>query len=348
MIAMTDHRSVQRRRNDFLNADGRGAGGQMYAHFIEFWRHTMHCQWKNRGQGFIKLFVRMLAFLSVSVGLTHQSVLADENLIRSLSAATVIELNFIWDHDSPLMNLNPPYALALVNSHKQTNGMIKDISFAADMMYFSGQHGAPNLDALGHIGHNGKLYGGLDAAASESSDGLLELGIEHYPKERFVNRGVLLDVARFKNVDALGPGEEISGETLEATARAQGVEIRTGDSVLIRTGYGQYFDSNKAKYMGPRPGPGASAAQWLAEKRVFLTGDDQLTYEVYPEQGTIFPAHRILLADSGIYIVENMNLEELAKVLAERNTYEFALVLNPPRIRGATGAAVNAFAVVPR
>lgn len=307
----------------------------------------MQCQRESSGQGFIKLYARMLVILCVCIGLNHQIALADDDLIRSLKAATVIELNFIWDHNSPLMSLNPPYALALVNSHKQTKGMIKDISFAADMMYFSGQHGAPNLDALGHIGHNGELFGGLDAAASESSGGLLELGIEHYPKERFVNRGVLLDVARFKNVDALAPGQEISGETLEATARAQGVEIRAGDSVLIRTGYGQYFDSDKAKYMGPRPGPGASAAQWLAEKSVFLTGDDQLTYEVYPEEGTIFPAHRILLADNGIYIVENMNLEELAKVLAERNTYEFALVLNPPRIRGATGAAINAFAVVP-
>lgn len=307
----------------------------------------MQCQRKSGCQGPVKTVASMLAIFCAAIGLSNQSALADDDLIQSLSAATVIELNFIWNSNSPLMSLNPPYALALVNSHKQTEGMIKDISFAADMMYFSGQHGAPNLDALGHIGHNGELYGGLDAAASESSGGLLELGIEHYPKERFVNRGVLLDIARFKNVNALAPGEEISGEILEATARAQGVEIRSGDSVLIRTGYGQYFDSDKAKYMGLRPGPGASAAQWLAEKSIFLTGDDQLTYEVYPEEGTVFPAHRILLADNGIYIVENMNLEELAKVLAARNTYEFALVLNPPRIRGATGAAINAFAVIP-
>ena len=293
------------------------------------------------------LTVCMLPLFFAGIGLSHQSAFADDDFIQSMSGATVIELNFIWDHNSPLMGLNPPYALALVNSHKQTKGMIKDLSFAADIMYFSGQHGAPNLDALGHIGHDGKLYGGLDAAASESSGGLLELGIEHYPKERFVNRGVLLDVASFKKVDALAPGQEITGEMLEATARSQGVEIRAGHSVLIRTGYGQYFEGDKAKYMGPRPGPGESAARWLAEKNVFLTGDDQLTYEVYPEAGTVFPAHRILLADNGIYIVENMNLEELAKVLAERSIYEFALVLNPPRIRGATGAAINAFAVVP-
>ena len=58
-------------------------------------------------------------------------------------------------------------------------------------------------------------------------------------------------------------------------------------------------------------------------------------------------AHRILIADSGIYIVENMNLEELGETLAARNKYDFTLVLNPLRLRGMTGSPINAFAIVP-
>jgi kynurenine formamidase len=225
--------------------------------------------------------------------------------------------------------------------------MIPGLSFAADMMYFSGQHGAPTIDALGHIGQDSKLYGGLEAAQHEGPDGLHALGIEQYPAARFINRGVLLDVARSKHVDALAPGQEITADDLEATAKAQGVEIRAGDAVLIRTGYGQYFESDRTKYLGWRPGPGEGAARWLAGKKIFLTGTDQLTYEVVPAQGTVFPAHRILLAENGIYIVENLNLEALATVLAERHSYAFALVLNPIRIRGATGAPLNAFAIIP-
>jgi kynurenine formamidase len=272
---------------------------------------------------------------------------AFSNLINTVKSARVIELNFVWDRNSPLLGLNPPYSLALHTSHKQTKGMIPGISFAADMMYFSGQHGAPTIDALGHISHDQKLFGGINANTSEDASGLLALGIETYPKDRLVNRGVLLDVARFKKVETLAPGQEITAEDLEATAKAQGVEIRQGDSVLIRTGYGKFFESDKAKYMGLRPGPGESAARWLASKKIFLTGADQMTYDVFPQQGTVFPAHRILIAENGIYMVENMNLEELARVLAEQNVYEFVLVLNPPRIKGATGAAVNAFAMIP-
>jgi kynurenine formamidase len=281
-------------------------------------------------------------------GLGVQQAYAQGDLVRTLQSARIVELNFVWDQKSPLLSFNPPYAAALVNTHQQTNGWIPQLSFAADMMYFSGQHGAPTIDAIGHIGHDGKLFGGVPSAEAEGPGGLAKLGIENYPKERLVNRGVLLDVARYKKVDALAPGEEITAADLEATARAQGVQVRAGDSVLIRTGYGRFFETDKAKYMGLRPGPGESAANWLASKKVFLSGADQLTYEVYPEKGTIFPAHRILIADNGIYIVENMNLEELSQVLAARKNYEFALVLNPPRLRGMTGAPLNAFAIIPQ
>jgi kynurenine formamidase len=270
------------------------------------------------------------------------------DFINAMKRTRIIELNFVWDRNSPLLGLNPPFSIGLHTSHAQTKGIIPGgIAFAADMMFFSGQHGSPNVDALGHISDNMKLFGGADAAASEGASGLLTLGIEAYPKERFVNRAVLLDVARFKKVDALVAGQEITGEDLEATAKAEGVEINPGDSVIIRTGYGKYFEADRAKYSGPRPGPGESAARWLAGKKIFLAGDDQMSFEVVPDKGTVFPCHRILIADNGIYIVENLNLEELSRALADQKVYEFVLVLNPPRLRGATGAAANAFAILP-
>src|SRR5690242_184738 len=248
---------------------------------------------------------------------------ATADLVNSLKSARIVELNFIWDSKSPIMSLNPPFAMGMHSSHKETAGAIPGgIAYAEDMMFFSGQHGAPTIDALGHISDNGKLFGGLDAVASEGPSGLLALGIETYPKDKLVNRAVLLDVARYRKVDALEAGYEITAEDLEATARAEGVEIQAGDSVLIRTGFGKFFEADRAKYAGFRPGPGEGAARWLASKKIFLTGDDQMSYEVVPQKGTVFPCHRILIADSGIYLVENLNLEELSKALAEQKIYE--------------------------
>lgn len=266
----------------------------------------------------------------------------DAEFIASVLSARVIELNFVWGNDSPLLSLNPPYHLSLHTSHRESEGMVPGIAFAADIMVFSGQHGAPTIDAIGHISTGGKLYGGIDAAASEGTAGLTALGIETYPKEKFVNRGVLLDVARYKGVDVLEPGL-ITADDLEKTAEAQGVEVRAGDSVLIHTGHGKFFETDREKYMGPYPGIGEESARWLAAKNVFLAATDQLTFDA----GFPFPAHRILLAENGIHIVENMNLTELAAVLAERGTSEFVLVLNPLRLKGATASPLNAFAILP-
>jgi kynurenine formamidase len=268
--------------------------------------------------------------------------------VKTVLSARVVELNFVWDKNAPLLAFNPPFTLGLHTSHQATAGMIPGgIAFAADMMFFSGQHGAPTIDALGHISNNGKLYGGAEAAASEGPDGMTAQGIENYPREKLVNRGVLLDVARQKGVASLEAGYEITPQDLEETAKAQGVEIRQGDSVLIRTGYGQFYEKDRAKFMGFRPGPGEEAAKWLGAKRIFLTGSDQLTYEVFPEKGSVFPAHRTLIADHGIYLIENLNLEELAQALSERNRYDFVLVVNPLRIKGATASPLNAFALLP-
>ncbi len=259
--------------------------------------------------------------------------------------ATVIDLNFTWHEQSPLLSFNPPYKQALTNTHKQTDGMIPGMSFASDMTFFSGQHGAPTIDALGHIGHQGKLFDGTDAVANEGPGGLLAHGIESYPVEKYINRGVLIDIAKAKNVAALPAGYEITVADLKLALKTQGSKLKAGDSVLIRTGFGQYFDSQQSVYMGLRPGVGEEAALWLAKKKIFLAAMDTLTFDVYPEQGTTFPAHRILIAQNGIYIVENINLENIAKASNDKQKYHFPVVMNPVKIKGATGAPLNAFAL---
>ena len=149
------------------------------------------------------------------------------DLLSTVTSARVVELNFVWDNDAPLLELNPPFSMALRSTHAGTAGMMPGgIAFADEVMEFSGQHGAPTIDALGHISSDGQLFGGLDAAEHEGPEGLQALGIEHYPSEKFVNRGVLLDVARQMGVEALDPGYEITPADLEATVAAQGVELR--------------------------------------------------------------------------------------------------------------------------
>ncbi|HAK56745.1 MAG: cyclase family protein [Vicinamibacterales bacterium] len=268
------------------------------------------------------------------------------SLLDTVTGARVIELNFIWGNDAPVLELNPPFRISLPSTHANTApSMPGGLAFAGDVMETSGQHGAPTIDAIGHISHDGQLYGGVSATDSESDAGLTALGIENYPSDKFINRGVLLDVARYKGVDALDPGYEITPEDLEGTVAAQGVELRAGDSIVIRTGFGAFFEGDQARYTGFRPGVGEAGATWLAEQNPFLAGMDTLTFDVVPEAGTEFPAHRTLIPGAGVYLVENMNLEALGSELAG-SPGEFALVINPLRYRGATASPLNAFALV--
>ena len=287
---------------------------------------------------------------------TAQGRPSADDLIRTVKGARMFDLSFTWNEQSPVLNLNPPYSFALNRTHKMTYEIFgqapgSQVSWASDIMYFSGQHGAPTIDAIGHIGRNLKLHGGVDAVAATSTPAGIgaNLGIENFPADLMVNRVVLLDVARQMasgRPDPLAPGFEITGAHLEQTAKAQGVEVRKGDSVMIRTGWGQYFAKDNAKYLGEQsPGPGQDGARWIIDKSVRLAGDDTATFEKRPAAygKELFSVHMMLLADSGIYIVENCNLE----ALADAKAYVALLILTPLRIQGATGSPLRAIALVP-
>jgi kynurenine formamidase len=226
-------------------------------------------------------------------------------------------------------------------------------------MHWSGQHGAPSIDAIGHIGRDGKLFGGLDAAdATSDPDGIgasgvgANLAIDQFPTDLLVNRGVLLDVARMVQGDLspLPAGFEITAAHLEQAAKRQGVRLQKGDTVFIRTGWGPFFKSNPALYKGDfSPGPSLNAAEFLIRHGARVVGNDTLTFEKRPPitfepNFQVFPVHMRLIADSGIYIIENLNLEELARAKA----YEFVVVVPPLKILGGTGSAVRIFALVAR
>ncbi|WP_280151434.1 cyclase family protein [Piscinibacter sp. XHJ-5] len=275
--------------------------------------------------------------------------------------ARVIDLSHTWDASSPIASVNPPYAFTLSATHANTRGAFNDggqLSFTAEIMQWSGQHGAPSIDAIGHIGRDGKLFGGVDAAAATADlSGLgasgvgAHLAIDQFPNELMVNRGVLLDVARMVQGDStpLPPAFEITARHLEEAAQKQRVKLRPGDTVFIRTGWGAYFSAQPALYAGgSSPGPGLDAAEFLIRHGARVVGDDTLTFEQRPPIATVngklqvFPVHMRLIADSGIFIIENLDLEELSAARA----YEFTVVTPPLKVRGGTGSALRAFALV--
>src|SRR6266699_2248895 len=130
---------------------------------------------------------------------TAQARPTADDLIKAVKGARLFDLSFTWNEQSPVLNLNPPYSFALNRTHKMTYEIFGQapgsrVSWASDIMYFSGQHGAPTIDA---IGRDLKLHGGVDAVAATATPGGIgaDLGIESFPTDLMVNRAVFLDVA---------------------------------------------------------------------------------------------------------------------------------------------------------
>lgn len=216
---------------------------------------------------------------------------------------------------------------------------------AANDLLVLGGHVGTHVDALCHVSHNGKLYGGVDAFAAQTGGRFDTLGVDTIAPT--LCRGVLLDVPGALGVAACEPGYEITGADLNAALDRASVTLRPGDAIVIRSGWGRHWDDGAAAYLGYDtgvPGVGEEGAKWLASHRPAFCGADTIAFEcLRPGAGhAILPAHRVLLVEEGIHIVETLALEELAAA----DVAEFTFVLAPLPIVGATGSPVRPLAVV--
>jgi kynurenine formamidase len=182
-----------------------------------------------------------------------------------------------------------------------------------------------HLDALCHLRRGDRGFDGWSLHGDTTPEGATRLGIEQAPQ--FVTKGWLVDASDAGHV--IGPPEHLEPEP--------------GDAVFFYTGHGRHWDDPEA-YLEHEPGPGMQTARWLADKQVALTGADTWSYGPVPPEdpNRPFEVPQFLNVDHGIYVVENLKLDELAR----DGITEFALILTFPKLRGATGAWCTPIALV--
>ncbi len=226
---------------------------------------------------------------------------------------------------------HPPFLYSLTKRHGDVP-YGDGLSSAADAIAL-GTHVGTHIDALSHFSCNGVCFGGVKAKDSYAH-GMAELGVDSVAP--IVRRGVLLDIAGTESVDVLPVDYEVTPTQME---RALKTDIRAGDVVLLRTGWAQFFPDAK-RYINnvAAPGPGLDGARWLSERKIFAAGSDTVAFERTPSP--FMAVHRHLLVESGIHLIEVLNLEELAR----DGVYEFVFVAAPMNIRGATGAPIRPLA----
>jgi kynurenine formamidase len=200
-----------------------------------------------------------------------------------------------------------------------------------------------HLDALCHVFQGGRMYNDRPAADVKSTGARANTVMTL--KDGVAGRGVLLDVPRALGRDFVEPEHGITIEELERTEQAQGVEVGPGDIVLVRTGRDvrrQSSDDQKVAGLDPL------AARWLNERRAAILGGDGVhdpipSGVVAPEWP--MPIHMIGLVFMGLHLLDNLNLEDVARVCATENRWAFLLTLAPLRIQGGTGSPLNPIAM---
>lgn len=259
-----------------------------------------------------------------------ETLLRAARLIRTGEA---IELGRVLSADMPL------FAGRQFNLHtKRTNGPLganKRYSNEELVVAEIGQVGT-QFDMFSHQGIDGLLYNCARIDEVGSRSGFAKLGVEKIGL--LFTRGVLVDVAAEKGVSMLPANHEISVAEIQSALGRAKLSLQPGDAVLIHTGWGQLWGADNARYLGNSPGIGVAAAEWLARQDVMLIGADTGPVEISPNPDARLnlPVHQIALVVNGIFLLENLKLDELAA----KRVHEFALVLQPLKIRGGTGSSV--------
>ncbi|MBF6063736.1 cyclase family protein [Nocardia terpenica] len=268
--------------------------------------------------------------------------IADPLLAAIAAGVQTIDLAQPLANGMPCSPNHPGFRMVLARRH---GDMVReDGGSAASEMIMTGGHVGTHIDALAHVSQDGFLYDGVDCMAAQTGGAFSVHGVDTIAPR--ICHGILLDIAKLHGVQHLPGGHGITAEELAEAAERAGVRPQPGGVCLVNTGWGTLW-TQPQRYLGFESGvPGVTpdAARWLARHEVAAAGADTSAFEqVHPGRGhATLPVHRILLVDNGIHIMEHLRLTDLA----DRGIAEFAFVLAPLNIVGATGSPIRPLAIV--
>ena len=257
---------------------------------------------------------------------------------RLIKTGETFELGHVLGRDMPL---NPGRQYD-VHTKRSTGPFGSNQRYSNEELVISeiGQVGT-QFDGFTHQAIDRLLYNCVKMDEIASRTGFTKMGMESVGT--LMARGVLIDVAGFKGVDILPINYEITVADLEQALHKQGTKLEPGDAVLIYTGWSRHWGVDNKLYTSGCPGIGVAAAEWLIKQDPMLLGSDNWPVEVTPtpDKSVSLPVHNIALTDNGVHLLENLVLEPLARARA----YEFAFVMQPLKLQGATGSTVAPTAI---
>jgi kynurenine formamidase len=286
---------------------------------------------------------------------TAEDIVAAARLVKK---GKVISLALNFDHTGPqgakskypAMGRTNPIHTMLRTGTDAYSGVLdhRGIRAADDMVVMPLQCGT-QWDGLGHVFYENHMWNGYDCR-EVTSNGAQKCGIEK-TKNKMVGRGVFLDVPRALGKKYLDDGYAITCADLDRTAEIQGVKVKRGDFVIVRTGQMEAkleAGSWDGYPGGDAPGFGFETLEWIKRTELAALASDTWGCEVRPnesEQGINQPWHWITIPIMGMTMGEIFYVKELAEDCAADKVYEFLFVAPALPITGAVGSPTNPLAI---
>lgn len=201
-----------------------------------------------------------------------------------------------------------------------------------------------HLDALNHMNYRGRMYN--DRPVEPYVEDGLDVCSVMRATDGISGRAVLIDLPPVLGRPWMEPAEIATFDDVQRAIERQGVEVRRGDIVLIRTGrVGRARERGIVHPDEGLPGIALDCADWVhdTEMASIITdaGIDPQPSEV---EDVRVPWHVLTLVMMGMPITDNADLEQLAQECERRRRWEFFLVLSPLRVPRANSSPVNPLA----
>src|SRR5688572_8326054 len=287
--------------------------------------------------------------------------------LRSVQQGKVYDLGVTYDRNSykwpghspgEIISFRTPEG---VKRQKDTPALVNDnLSKTAwhSCALFMNDNVATQIDGLGHAteGEDDHWYNGFKEKDWGGNWGVRKCDATTIPP--IVARGVVIDVAGYKNVDALASNYAITVADLQGALKKQNSSLQPGDVVLIRTGTLRYWgeagnDTEGKIKQHDSAGLNLESAKWLVEENgAMMIGSDTSGLEYVPREQdnsayrakykSFMPVHNYLLIQQGVHIAEFHNLEELAR----EKIYDFCYMASTAKVKGtASGFALRPIAM---
>lgn len=224
-------------------------------------------------------------------------------------------------------------------------GLNADSQSSSDI-YSVQYHGAiiTHIDALCHLFYKGRMYNGF-SQREVTDQGAAKLSVLRI-KNGIFTRGVLMDFPRLWGLKYLPGSRAIFPEDLDEWERKTGVQVESGDAVIIRTGrWARRAAEGEWNIWENSAGLHASSLPWLKKRDVAIVGSDLAT-DVIPSgvDGVLLPVHWVLVVGMGVPILDNCDLEALSEAANARDRWTFLLTAAPLAVEGGTGSPLNPIA----